>query len=161
MKNKHTMPTNKYGGKKMEDEHPREFVGVAGEKSKGAQEEYYRFQLRQAKLQRILNLGAETGLTEGEFNALNALGDREKIELKTLARLYALTDSSPEYLQVKAITGGDSREEIAEKLASIYMERILVENTISRFIAPTSASATINAGLQNTRNNFDLFGQNQ
>ena len=89
------------------------------------------------------------------------MGDREKIELKTLARLYALTDSSPEYLQVKAITGGDSREEIAEKLASIYMERILVENTISRFIAPTSASATINAGLQNTRNNFDLFGQNQ
>ena len=145
----------------MEDEHPREFVGVAGEKSKGAQEEYYRFQLRQAKLQRILNLGAETGLTDGEFNALNALGDREKIELKTLARLYALTDSSPEYLQVKAITGGDSREEIAEKLASIYMERILVESTISRFIAPTSASATINAGLQNTRNNFDLFGANQ
>ena len=145
----------------MEDEHPREFVGVAGEKSKGAQDEYYRFQLRQAKLQRILNLGAETGLTDGEFNALNALGDREKIELKTLARLYALTDSSPEYLQVKAITGGDSREEIAEKLASIYMERILVENTISRFIAPTSVSATINAGLQNTRNNFDLFGQNQ
>ena len=144
----------------MEDEHPREFVGVAGEKSKGAQDEYYRFQLRQAKLQRILNLGAETGLTDGEFNALNALGDHEKIELKTLARLYALTDSSPEYLQVKAITGGDSREEIAEKLASIYMERILVENTISRFIAPTTASATINAGLQSTRTTFDLFGQN-
>jgi hypothetical protein len=155
------MPTNKYGGKKMEDEHPREFVGVAGEKTKGTQEEFYRFQLRQAKLARIEQLGAATGLAQEEIAALNAMGDREKIELKTLARLYALTDSSPEYLQVKAITGGDSREEIAEKLASIYMERILVESTISRFIAPTSASATINAGLQNTRNNFDLFGQNQ
>ena len=150
---------NKYGGKKIEDEHPREFVGIAGEKSKGTQEEYYRFQLRQAKLARIEQLGDATGLVREEVAALNAMGDREKIELKTLARLYALSDSSPEYLQVKAITGGDSREEIAEKLASIYMERILVENTISRFIAPTTASATINAGLQSTRTSFDLFGQ--
>jgi hypothetical protein len=89
------------------------------------------------------------------------MSDREKIELKTLARLYSLGDSSAEYLQVKAITGGSSREEIAEKLTGIYMERILVEDTINRFISPTTARDTISQSLAMSRNAFDLFGGQQ
>ncbi len=83
------------------------------------------------------------------------------MQLKCLARLYQLTDSSPEYLQIKSITGGHDREDIASKLTEKNMEKVQVEDVLDRFISPTSSKVIITKGNKNARARYDAFGRDQ
>jgi hypothetical protein len=142
------------------EEHPGD-IGMVSKK-RSSKDEYYAFMLRQERLKQIkdANKGGRF-LTTEEQSALSAMSEREKIELRTLARLYSLADSSPEYLQIKAITGGHTREDIADKLTSLYMERVVVEDVLDRFIAPSSAKKIISDAGTESRSRYDAFGQNK
>jgi hypothetical protein len=142
------------------EDHPGD-IGLVGKK-KSSKDEYYSFMLRQERLKQIKD--AQKGgafLTAEEQAALSSMSEREKIELRTLARLYSLSDSSPEYLQIKAITGGQSREDIADKLTKLYMERVVVEDVLDRFIAPSSAKKIIADAGTSSRSRYDAFGQSK
>jgi hypothetical protein len=141
-----------------QEEHPLDNL----ESRKSAKDEFYRFQLRQAKLQAVAALNQQQQfLTGQELNALNSMSEKEKVEIKALARLYSLADTSPEYLQLKAITGGKDREDIAEKLAKTFMEKTLVEDMMNRFVAPVTSKGIITGAQQTSRANFDIFGRQQ
>jgi hypothetical protein len=141
---------------KNEDVHPQDLLNA---KKSSAADEYYRFMLRKAKLESVNE--TSSGLTADELKALSETSTREKVELKTLARLYMLDDHSPEFLQVKAITGSHNREEIASKLTDRYMEKIQVENVLDRFIAPTTNKARITEAMTASRTFYDAFGNSR
>lgn len=139
---------------KLPDElHPSDIGSLTGDK-RSSKDDYYRYMLRREKLK---ELNSVDFLSAREKQALKATSDREKIELRCLARLYALADHSPEYLQIKSITGGDDREEIAQKLAKLYMERQLVEDVLNRFIAPSKAKDDLRKGSTLSRTLYDAF----
>lgn len=117
------------------------------DKTRSAQQQYYEYQLRKEKLKDIAEKGVEDGwLLSQEKDALGEVSDKEKIELKVLARLYGLTDTSAEYLQVKTITGCDSREEVAAKLADIYYKKYVTDSIIAKFISPNTTKTSILEG---------------
>ena len=142
---------------KNEDVHPNDLMNS---KKTSAADEYYRFMLRQAKIQAFKDQRTADNdkfLDDTEVAALQSVSLKEKVELKTLGRLYQLDDHSAEYLQVKAITGGHTREEIASKLADRYMEKIQVEEVLDRFTAPTANKASISAAMAESRKKYNAF----
>lgn len=128
--------------------------------SSGQQEQYYAYQLRQAKLANAVALGRITG---GEETALKGISDLDQLELKALARLYQLGDNSPELLQYFAITKASTREEVASKLAKKQMRKQLVEEAVQKIIPDAVVGASINTRLGASRtargqNGFGLGG---
>jgi hypothetical protein len=121
---------------------------------------YYEFLLRKEKLAKIKDQGiAEQWLSAEEAAALETVSDKEKLELKILARLYQLADTSADYLQVKSITGCDSREEVASKLADIYYKKYVVDDIINRFVAPNNVREKILVeSAKKSRQAYDAFG---
>jgi hypothetical protein len=111
--------------------------------------------LRKEKLNSILS--DNDFLNTDEQTALQSISTREKVELKTLARLYQLEDTSPEFLQVKAITGGRDREDIAAKLTQKYLEKVQVEDVLNRFLAPDDNRTRIRTALKTSREKYDAF----
>jgi hypothetical protein len=118
---------------------------------------YYEFMLRKEKLSAITR--DAPWLDADEKKALNEISDKEKLELKVLARLYRLADSSADYLQVKTITGCDTREEIAAKLADIYYKKYITDDIMNRFVAPSTTKREILLeSAKKSRAAFDAFG---
>ena len=121
-----------------------------------AQQKYYEFKLRTEKLKaiaadangaydanKVTEPGQQAWLSRDEFTALTTISDKEKLELKILGRLYQLNDTSADYLQVKTITGSDTREEIASKLADIYYKKYVTDDILARFVDPTATRTSI------------------
>jgi hypothetical protein len=126
----------------------------------GQQEQYYAYQLRQAKLANAVALGRITG---GEETALKGISDLDQLELKALARLYQLGDNSPELLQYFAITKASTREEVASKLAKKQMRKQLVEEAVQKIIPDATVRTAVEARGTATRtargaNGFGLGG---
>ena len=138
---------------KVSETHPDDLLNSGHSKSAG--EEYYKFMLRKEKLNSILS--DNDFLNTDEQTALQSISTREKVELKTLARLYQLEDTSPEFLQVKAITGGRDREDIAAKLTQKYLEKVQVEDVLNRFLAPDDNRTRIRTALKTSREKYDAF----
>ena len=135
--------------------------------TKSTQEAYYEFMLRQQKLGSIIGTVGPDGkagarpdwLEEKEVAALQSIGEREKLELKVLARLSGLSDSSPELLQVKQLTDCKTREECARKLAEIYYTKYTTEEIINRYVAPASTKSKIlDPSRTTSRANYDFWG---
>jgi len=123
--------------------------------SKSTQEAYYEYQLRQAKLGKILGKKpdgtagtAPPWLEAQEVAALDEIGEKEKLEIKVLARVSGLSDSSAELLQLKALTGCNTREEIARSLSDIYYRKLTTEQVIEKFVAPSSVKTSIFAAAE-------------
>jgi len=135
--------------------------------AKSTQEAYYDFMLRQQKLGSILGKKADgtvappSWLSTQEVASLQEIGEKEKLELKILARLSGLADSSPELLQVRQITDCKSREECAKKLADIYYTKYITEEIINRFVAPATAKSKIlDAARATSATNYKFWGDN-
>ena len=144
----------------MSDERPQNFTHDGG---KSTQEAYYEFMLRKEKLSAIATKGVSEGwLVKEEQNALDNVGEKEKLETKILARLYGLADSSAELLQVKALTDCKSREECAKDLAEKYYRKITTEEVLNRFVAPnTSKTQIIEKSRAKSSANYTTWGANQ
>ena len=155
-----TLSFSKPNKKMPSEDHPADLLN--GEHSKSAADEYYRYKLREEKLGRIMTLNrGDAFLDQQEQAALRALSEKEKVELNCLARLCQRTDVSPEYLQIKSITGGRDREDIAAKLTEKYMEKVQVEDVLNRFISPNESRYIINQGNAAARVRYDAFGRDQ
>ena len=127
----------------MTESRPTNFLN---DSTRSAQEAYYEYMLRKDKLGSIATAGAageNAWLSAAEVSALASVGEKEKIEVKILARLSSLADSSPELLQVKALTDCKSREECARSLADIYYRKYTTEEILNRFIDPVSTKSKI------------------
>ena len=137
------------------DEHPNDLLNA---KKQSTKDQYYSFMLRQEKLRAIENLNAEEQfLDDEETKALSSISELEKLELKVLGRLMQLSDVSPQLLQVKAITGKDSREEIAHALADMYYRKYMVEDVLNRFVAPTESKNLIVGSARKSQQRYDAF----
>lgn len=138
------------------------FSGFIDE-GKNRMEAYFEYQLRKEKLAAALQTQPEDAgkkwLSDDEVKALQTMGEKEKLELKILARLSGLADSSPELLQVKTLTNCKSREECAQELAEIYYRKYTTEEVINRFVAPTESKANIlAASREQSSKNYTLWG---
>ena len=128
--------------------------------SKSTQEAYYEFKLREEKLKSIAAAGTAAGwLSSAEQTALGEVGEREKLELKVLARLYGLADSSAELLQVLSMTGCKKREDAAKELAEQYYRKMTTEEVFNRFVAPkTSKEKILDAARTTSSRNYSTWG---
>lgn len=116
--------------------------------SAGKQDEYYAYKLRQEKVANARTLGK---ISAGEGDALNSISELDQLELKALARLYQLSDNSPELLQYFAITHCSTREEVASKLAKKQMRKQLVEEAVNKVLAPDQVARAVEGSLARTR----------
>lgn len=98
-----------------------------------AQEEYYRNELLRIKLLRDNTLS-----TVEKEAILQATSEREGIELRILAKLSAITESSPEFAQVVDLTGTKDKFEQAKRLAEVTYDRIRAQQVLS-FYTPEEA----------------------
>ena len=116
--------------------------------SSGKMEEYYAFKLRQEKVANARTLGK---LSNAEETALNGISELDQLELKALARLYKLSDNSPELLQYFAITHCSTREEVATKLAKKQLRKQLVEEAVNKVLSPDAVAGAVNTSLNASR----------
>lgn len=119
----------------------------------GQQEQYYAYMLRQAKLENLRTASAVGGriLSAEEERALKGVSDLDQLELKALARLYRLSDNSPELLQYFAITKSGTREEVAKKLAKKQLRKQLVEEAVQKVLPNDAVEGLVTTTLTNTR----------
>lgn len=130
--------------------------------TKSTQEAYYEYMLRKEKLNAVADKGVADGwLRADEKTALSEVGEKDKLELKILARLYGLADSSAELLQVKTLTGCKTREECARELSDIHYRKITTDEVLNRFVAPNNAKTQIfTKAAAASRNNYSVWGSN-
>jgi len=96
-----------------------------------AQQEYYKLKLLQEKLK-----NTPGGLTS-DFakKVLGQRSEKEEIEWLVLAKLADITESSPEFAQVRDLTGTENKMDQAKKLAEIAYNRIRSEQIMSWYSA--------------------------
>lgn len=107
-----------------------------------AQNRYYSFMTRQAKIESAQKAGVLNG---DEYTALNSLGDLQRWEMKVLARLYALGDNDPTLMQILAYTKCDNREDCATVVARKQYKKQLVENSISNLLSSDEVQRDVDA----------------
>ena len=134
-------------GMKLEESRIANVVGSTPS-SHGAQEEYYSYMTRQEKLRNAVRRGQ---LDAKEAASISSISDLDQLELKALARLYALSDNSPELLQYFAITHCSNREEVAKKLAKKQLRKQLVEEAVNKVLSPDAVKNAVDTTLSNTR----------
>jgi hypothetical protein len=148
----------------MSDTRPTNFLNDG---SRSTQEAYYDFMLRKEKLGAMVGKKSDgtfvppSWLTAEEAKSLDEIGEKEKLEIKILARLSALADSSPELLQVKALTDCKSREECARSLADIYYRKFTTEEVLNRFIGPDGSKKMLVASREKSTASYNAWGLNQ
>jgi len=116
--------------------------------SSGKMEEYYAFKLRKEKVENARALGK---LSQAEETSLNGISELDQLELKALARLYKLSDNSPELLQYFAITHCSTREEVATKLAKKQLRKQLVDEAVNKVLSPESVAGAVQTSLNASR----------
>ena len=107
---------------------------------RSAQRDFYRLEARDKQLDAVNRLTAEEqayvlgGVLEGDKgtdpkesirNAIQKIHEKDLIELRALVHLQKLPDTSPEYIQLKAVTGLNSREEIANSIATRQIKKLM------------------------------------
>jgi hypothetical protein len=95
-----------------------------------AQQEYYKLKLLQEKLK--LTPG---GTSEFAKKVLGQKSEKEEIEWLILAKLADITESSPEFAQVRDLTGTENKMDQAKKLAEISYNRLRAEQVMSWYSA--------------------------
>lgn len=129
-------------------------------KERNAQQEYYEFKLRQEKLEAIRRLNqAEEFLSAEEAEALQGMSEKEKIELKILGRLHLLSDLDPQFMYLQKLTGKTDRHQMAAALAEKWIQQELVQSAMSRLVAPEASRFILEAGLDRSRQAYDIFGR--
>ena len=104
------------------------------------EKDYYRIANREKQLDAINRLTAEEqeyvlgGVLDADQggdakesirNAIQKIHEADLIELRALVHLQKLPDTSPELVQLKAVTGLSTREEIAAAIAKRQVRRLM------------------------------------
>lgn len=105
---------------------------------RSAQSDYYKLENRDRQLKAIQNLTPEEikyvlNVTTVPADAASELGklinkihEKDLIELRSLIYLQKLPDTSPELIQLKALCGCDSREDIARYIADKHIKKLMM-----------------------------------
>ena len=123
--------------------------------SAGKQEEYYAFLLRKEKVANAVSKGQITGAEE---TALSSISELDQLEMKALARLYTLSDNSPELLQYFQLTHCKDREAVAKKIAKKQLRKQLTEEAIKKILDPDAVARMVDTKLAQTRANRSRSG---
>jgi len=123
--------------------------------SAGKQDEYYAFMLRKEK---VANALTRRKITAEEEVALSSISELDQLEMKALARLYTLSDNSPELLQYFQLTHCSTREAVAQKLAKKQLRKQLTEEAIKKILDPDAVAGLVESTLTRTRANRAVSG---
>jgi len=93
--------------------------------------EYYKYQLLKAKLEQAPG-GLSSDLAK---KLLGQRSEKEEIEWLVLAKLSDITESSPEFAQVRDLTGTENKMDQAKKLAEIAYNKLRSEQILSWYTA--------------------------
>jgi len=110
-----------------------DFMGASDPKS-----EYYRLKLNQLKLE-----ANKHALTDAEQKALQLNSDLDLLETKTLAKLKVKSDM--EMAPLRAVSGHESREDIARWMAERYFNKKTVDEVVNGVMNETKAFGILDA----------------
>ena len=119
------------------------------------QADYYRLENREKQLALIASLtqneknyimGAANATTENITSAVQAIHEKDLIELKCLVYLNKLADSSPELFALKQWCGCESREQIARYIAEKEMKKLVVSQ-VTRIAGGDTLNTVYNAAI--------------
>ena len=109
---------------------------------------YFSYMTTKEKLANAATLGV---LSPSEINAINNVSELEKLELRVLARLSTLSDSSPELLYYFQITGCTDRTSCAKKIAQKSYKKSVLENAITSLLSPAEVKKEVQQSLLSSR----------
>jgi len=145
--------SNHVGKATLNETNPLSYINDRG---RSEARDYYKLENRERKLNALQYLDAEeakfilgnaedadaqnaTGITRIEKikQALYKVHEQDLIEIRALVYLQRLPDTSPEYQQLKIMTGMNTREEIAQFIAEKQIRKLMM----SQLEAITGGSA--------------------
>jgi len=113
----------------------------------GASEEYYSWKAMSEKLEKA------TGLEDDEKASILSLSDLELLELRVLAKLNRLSDSSPELLAYYSLCNTQDRFSTAKVVARKAYRKAVVANSLNALVDSTELSTSVKANDDKSRSN--------
>jgi hypothetical protein len=104
------------------------------------QDEYYRIKLMKLKMEE-----ATQGLSAKEQEVLKQPSDLDMLTAKILVKLKTYADHDPYLNTFRAITGKESREEIAQDLATRHYNKVITDKYIGQLMNTTKASSIVDS----------------
>ena len=101
-----------------------------------SQNEYYKLKIAQLRLDNAM----KSGLTKAEKKAMELSSDLDMLTAKILVKLKILPDFHPELNTMRAITGMESREDIARELAVKHYNKAVVDRFVSKYVSVGGAN---------------------
>ena len=101
-----------------------------------SQSEYYKLKIAELRL----NNAMKSGLTAAEKKAMELSSDLDMLTAKILVKLKILPDFHPELNTMRAITGMESREDIARELAVKHYNKAVVDRFVSKYVSVGGAN---------------------
>lgn len=104
------------------------------------QDEYYRIKLMNLKMEQ-----ATAGLSQREQEVMKQPSDLDMLTAKVLVKLKTFSDHDPLLNTFRAITGKESREEMAADLATRHYNKYITDHYIGKVLNTTKAGEIVSA----------------
>jgi hypothetical protein len=111
-----------------------------------SQNEYYKLKVQQLRMDK-----ASSSLTSEEKQAMELASDLDVLTCKILVKLKILPDFHPELNTMRAITGMESREDIARELAVKHYNKAVVDRFVKKYVSVEGVNTVLNAQQTNIR----------
>ena len=105
----------------------------------GSQEQYWKLKLQQERMTL-----ATAGLSEAEKKVINQPSDLDMLTAKILVKLKTFADHDPYLNTLRAITGKESREDIAEDLAVRHYNKHITDYYVSEVVDSSFTAGVVN-----------------
>jgi len=105
----------------------------------GSQEQYYKLKLQQKRMEM-----ATSGLTREEREVMTQPSDLDMLTAKILVKLKTYSDHDPYLNTLRAITGKESREDIAEDLATRHYNKHITDYYVSQVVDSDFTGGVVN-----------------
>jgi hypothetical protein len=104
-----------------------------------SQNEYYKLKIQQLRMEK-----AQSSLSAEEKQAMNLASDLDVLTCKILVKLKILPDFHPELNTMRAITGMESREDIARELAVKHYNKAVVDRFVKKYVSVEGVNTVLN-----------------
>jgi hypothetical protein len=111
-----------------------------------SQNEYYKLKVQQLRMEK-----ASSSLTNEEKQAMELASDLDVLTCKILVKLKILPDFHPELNTMRAITGMESREDIARELAIKHYNKAVVDRFVKKYVSVEGVNTVLNQQQTNIR----------
>jgi hypothetical protein len=114
----------------------------------GSQEQYYKLMLQDLKIKK-----ATAGLSKAEVAVIDQPSDLDMLTAKILVKLKTFADHDPYLNTLRAITGKEGREDIAEDLAVRHYNKHITDYYVSEVVDSDFTRGVVN-GRRDVRNSL-------